>query len=242
MTLDEYLKQGKNSVVREKLINYKVFFEIKLAAARKQADINIYIPEIDKDGYDLVLDDGDIIKPFQLKGSNSSSKTSKWKIQKNLFRPNPINTQLLNYEQSPEGDGVEGGFILVNLKIKENDIETFEFFYTDVFILKAFELGLVRYNNSSYQSKIHNLISELHKGYRNEKVVVSKSQLVKVKSMDHLLALADLPSIYHNQWQSNFKNYLSDKIKNQLADNSKKDLLATLKQLIESKNLIFDIT
>lgn len=235
LSLDQYLKLDKNSVFKEKLVNYRFFYEVKLASARIQNDIRIYIPEIDKDGYDIVLDDGDTIMPFQLKATNNSSKTSKWEVQKNLLRPNPLNCTLLGYEQSPEGDGTEGGFILVSISVNTDTIQSFDYYYTDAYILKAFELGILRYNRNSYEKKIELLIGQLQKGNRREKVVLTKSNLVKVKSVDHLLALADIPSICHNQWQPSFRAYLQNT--DSVLENKRKELVVLLKELIDDKNI-----
>lgn len=235
LSLDQYLKLDKNSVFKEKLVNYRFFYEVKLASARIQNDIRIYIPEIDKDGYDIVLDDGDTIMPFQLKATNNSSKTSKWEVQKNLLRPNPLNCTLLGYEQSPEGDVTEGGFILVSISVNTDTIQSFDYYYTDAYILKAFELGILRYNRNSYEKKIELLIGQLQRGNRREKVVLTKSNLVKVKSVDHLLALADIPSICHNQWQPSFRAYLQNT--DSVLENKRKELVVLLKELIDDKNI-----
>lgn len=229
LSLDQYLKLDKNSVFKEKLVNYRFFYEVKLASARIQNDIRIYIPEIDKDGYDIVLDDGDTIMPFQLKATNNSSKTSKWEVQKNLLRPNPLNCTLLGYEQSPEGDVTEGGFILVSISVNTDTIQSFDYYYTDAYILKAFELGILRYNRNSYEKKIELLIGQLQKGNRREKVVLTKSNLVKVKSVDHLLALADIPSICHNQWQPSFRAYLQNT--DSVLENKRKELVVLLQRI-----------
>lgn len=235
LSLDQYLKLDKNSVFKEKLVNYRFFYEVKLASARIQNDIRIYIPEIDKDGYDIVLDDGDTIMPFQLIATNNSSKTSKWEVQKNLLRPNPLNCTLLGYEQSSEGDGTGGGFILVSISVNTDTIQSFDYYYTDAYILKAFELGILRYNRNSYEKKIELLIGQLQRGNRREKVVLTKSNLVKVKSVDHLLALADIPSICHNQWQPSFRAYLQNT--DSIIENERKDLVVLLKELIDDKNV-----
>lgn len=238
INLDDYLKLSKNSVFKEKLVNYKFFFEVKLASARQQNDIRIYVPEIDKDGYDVVLDDGDNIKPFQLKATNNSSKTSKWEVQKNLLRPNPLNCELLGYEQSPEGEGTEGGFILVSIVVTADDIERFDYYYTDAYIIKAFELGLLRYNNKTYEEKIKQLIAQLHSGSRREKVILNKSKLVKVKSVDNLLALSNVPSITHNQWQLSFRNFIKNKNTNSTITNERQEIVSLLKELIDDKRII----
>lgn len=233
--LDDYLKGHSNSVFREKLTNYRFFYEVKLAAARNESDIRIFIPEIDKDGYDVVLDDGDKIKPFQLKAKNKSSTTSEWEVSKSLLRPHPSNSSCLGFEESPEGEGNEGGFILVELTVNKDTIEAFEYYYTDTYILKAFEIGFLKPINSTYQQNIETLMRELHSGSRREKIKLRKCNLVKVKSVDHLLALADIPSIYHNQWQSSFRSFYMNYTHGKIINNEREDLVDILTPLIDDK-------
>lgn len=226
MILDEYLKADSNTVFREKLVNYRLFYEIKLASARIQSDIRIYSPEVDRDGFDMILESDYLLKPFQIKVKTKSAKTSAWDIQKNLIRPLPENVELLGFEESPEGDGLEGGFILVIIDVKDDEIADFVYYYTDVYILKAFELGIIDLPKYSQQIKFDEVIEDFSRGGRNEKVSISKNHLVKAKSIDHLLAIAGLHSRYNNQFQGVFKNYLKIKIN---------DLDAQNKQIIQEK-------
>ena len=77
MTLDEFLKEERNSVFREKLVNYWFFYQVKLEAAKNKNDIQIFIPEIDRNGFDVILDDLTKLVPYQLKVIQKSSRTQK---------------------------------------------------------------------------------------------------------------------------------------------------------------------
>jgi hypothetical protein len=235
--LDAFLKKPENSVLREKIVNYKFFHEVKLAAAKAQNDIRIFIPEIDKDGYDVILDDGDIVKPFQLKAINGSSTTSEWEIRKKMLRPLPLNAGRLGFEFSPEGTGTEGGFILVSVNIENEDVKDLSYYYTDAYLVKAFEIGLIRFNNKSYEEKIRSFVSSLHRGLGNEKIIVNKSKLIKVKSVEHLLALADLQSIHYNQWQLVFCNYLDNYFANKIIEGQREEVVDLLKAFIDDSRI-----
>lgn len=237
--IEDYLKNENNSVFREKLINYKFFYEIKYSAAKARNDIKIYSPEVDRDGYDVLLDDGDRIVPFQLKTFFSTSKTSSWDIRKNLFRPLHYNCSSLGFEESPEGEGVEGGFILVEIKTKGNEIEDLIYYYTDCYILAAFESGLIRHKNSTYGNNIIQLQKKLKKGSRKEKVKVTSSCLLKVKSVDDILALTDLPSVKQTQWRTSFRNYYKNYLLDKLVTGEKEELIEILKGHLNDKEVKF---
>lgn len=243
MTLEEYLKKDKNSVFREKLVNYKIFYEIKLAAARNKSDINIYIPEIDRDGYDLLLHDKDKIKPFQLKSKIYNSKTSNWLLQKQLLRPFSINVNLLDYEASSISDeGFEGGLILINIKISKEKIEDLNYYYTDCFIISALEKELIKFKNKNTQKSTFQIIKELKKGNRYEKIKITKSIMVEVETVEHLLALSGISSIFQNNWQNDYKNYLINSNPINKKNNNKTfelraSLILKLNKIIKDKRL-----
>lgn len=56
--LAQYLREAANSVGREKTFNYRLYFDLKLAAALGNYHLQVFQPDVDKDGYDLVLEDG----------------------------------------------------------------------------------------------------------------------------------------------------------------------------------------
>jgi hypothetical protein len=242
MTLEEYLKDdNRNSVFREKLINYKFFYEVKYAAAKNRNDINIYIPEVDRDGYDVLLDDGDSIKPFQIKTVVSSAKTTSWKLKKNLLRPKFYNCAKLGFEQSPESTGVEGGFILIEILIDKDEIKSLSYYYTDIFILAAFECGFLKIQNFQNTAKndksIKRLLSKIISGKRTDNVTLTKSNLVKVKSVDDLLALADLNSKTHRQWTSSFLSYYSNYLQKKVVRGEKRELKKIIKKHINDTRI-----
>lgn len=137
INVKSFLLRERNSVIREKLINYNFFYEIKLAGARINNDIQISFPEIDKDGYDIVLDDGERMRVFQLKTILKESKTPNWKIQKQLLRPKYENLDILNSKFIGQNLGFEGGIILIEVEANEETIVSFSYYYCDIFVFKS---------------------------------------------------------------------------------------------------------
>jgi hypothetical protein len=54
-----FLEAKVNSVSRERIFHNKLFFDLKLAAARAGYHLSVFEPEVDRDAFDVFLDDGD---------------------------------------------------------------------------------------------------------------------------------------------------------------------------------------
>lgn len=65
--LQAFLKAKVNSVSRERIFHNKLFFDLKLAAARARYHLSIFEPEVDRDAFDIFLDDGDNERRIQVK-------------------------------------------------------------------------------------------------------------------------------------------------------------------------------
>jgi hypothetical protein len=57
MELSEYFKDSANLVTRERIYFHKIAFDLELAAARKGYHLQLFEPEVDRDGFDIVLND-----------------------------------------------------------------------------------------------------------------------------------------------------------------------------------------
>ena len=65
--LTRFLKAERNSITREVLLRHKFIFDVLLAAARRDYALQIFLGEVDREGFDIVLDDTDAIRKIQLK-------------------------------------------------------------------------------------------------------------------------------------------------------------------------------
>lgn len=54
--LETSLFAPENSHSRGYLVNNQLFFDLKLASAERGCFINLYLPEVDKDGFDIIRD------------------------------------------------------------------------------------------------------------------------------------------------------------------------------------------
>jgi hypothetical protein len=88
------------------LLGHGLVRDLKVAAALRGYDLRIFVPDVDREGYDIVLDDGDDIMKFQVKSIYDSS-TSSWKIQKGLLRPSRNLIKKLRLSPSPSTEGIK---------------------------------------------------------------------------------------------------------------------------------------
>ena len=207
--VNSFLKVRRNTVLREKLVNYRLFYEVKLSSSKIGNDIQISLPEIDKDGYDIVLDDGERLKVLQLKTRLKKSKTNLWNVQKQLLRPKYENLTLLGFEAIGQNLGFEGGIVLIEIDADEKSINNFSYYYCDIYILRAIELGLISVKSKSCFLSVSKVIKNLKsdgKFNRHEKISIPFSGFVKAKDVDSLLALADMLTIKEDfrRWKDSF--------------------------------------
>jgi hypothetical protein len=237
MSLLGYLKDGGNSLTREKLANYRFFYEVKVASARNDSDIQISLPEIDKDGYDVVLDDGDEIRLLQLKTALSESTTAQWDIQKQLLRPDRFYAERLGFELSPQGVGLMGGVVLISIGVnRQNEtISDFHYSYCDIFTLKACELSLFSYKSQASNLAVIRLLRSLSAGRRHDSITLTRSAFVKVHTIEHLLSIANLANRSDNQWRIALDKFLF----NQDSSDVRDEVRGRLQALIQDDRIRF---
>jgi hypothetical protein len=183
--LEHYLFDASNSHAKESLINNKLLFDLKLAAANRGYFLNVYLPEVDKDGFDMIFDDQDVVVKTQLKTVMKKAGTSNWKIHKRILRPELNMIEKLGFEPSPYGEGVGGGVIVIQVDAsKELSVK---YFYTDVLILCAFRDELINTKRPPNRKVINNLFQELYTGIGREKIKVPKSLFLEARSPEALL-------------------------------------------------------
>ncbi|MDE2388711.1 MAG: hypothetical protein KGN35_06460 [Betaproteobacteria bacterium] len=198
--LKKFLKDAKNMHAREVILLHRFLYDIKLEAARNSYYLNSYFDDIDHDGFDVIFDDQDYIKKIQLKSVVGKS-TKSWSIHKKLLRPSRYLLSILGFECSPIGEGTEGGVILIEFQEKNEDLEIF-YYYTDVFVLLAFECKIIRRKHNKSQKAVIDCLAKLRQGLGSEMMSVPKAAFIKSKNIDSLMSLMGL----HNNAQSSWKD------------------------------------
>lgn len=190
--LREFLAAAENTITRERMYFNRLFFELKLAGARQNYALTVFEPEVDRDGFDVILDDHDNVKRLQLKTLVEEATTAGWKLHKRLLRPNFAVGEQAGW--APMSCGLGGGLLVIDISL-EDPASPFTYRYTDWCVLSAIAEGLVvrsgnggqKFRNDAYQ-----LLSNLAQGRGSERIAVPQRFLLKPKTTDHLLALAGL--------------------------------------------------
>lgn len=196
-----FLKAPENSVTRERLLFHKLSFDMYCAAARRGYALVVFTPEVDREGYDLVLDDGDNECRIQLKSILASSKAGIWKTRKRFLRPLLRNAEWFGFDLSPEGVGLGGGLVLMEC---EEDLGI-TYHYTDLLILAALSHGWIPGKAPVRQQRTagsprtpgeqaSDIITKLRVGSGEERVDLPIGVFVTAKGIDQLLPLIGLHS------------------------------------------------
>ncbi len=196
--LHEFLADPTNSVTREKLIYHHFYYDLKIAAARAGYALTLYEPDVDRDGYDVVVDDGEHIRFIQLKTVLKSSKTSRWMVQRKLLR---INEDLDEFGCNEPYLGLGGAVVLIEMDSLAPE-PNFSFYITDHNLLGM--LGsLFGYNSRSSKAPMElgkrrqlalSTQKDIQEGERWGKLKIRKSIFLKARNADSLLALLGLYS------------------------------------------------
>lgn len=190
--LEKFLFAAKNSHAKESLVNNRLLFDLKLAAANRGYFLNAYAPEVDQDGFDVIFDDQDRLAKIQLKTVMKGASTATWKIHKRLLRPTLHTHHEFGFEASSEGCGYEGGIVL--MEVDASSDFSIRYFYTDITILCAFRDNLLRVKKPPRTNVIECVFRHINKGIGTEKVDVPKSMFLEANDPTDLLALMGLHS------------------------------------------------
>jgi hypothetical protein len=189
--LRQWMCSPANLHAREAILMHRLSFDIQLAAARRGYYLNTYYDDVDHDGFDLIFDDQDTVKKTQVKTVEAQAATGQWEIHKRILRPSFEHLDKLGFESSPEGEGVEGGFLLMQFDTAVPGIGV-KYFYTDLYVRLAFECDVIRRRHAARQTAVEDCLSALQRGLGHERVVVPWAMMLQATGPDELLALSGL--------------------------------------------------
>lgn len=209
--LTEFLNAPENSVTRERLFFHRLCFDMYTAAAKRGYPLVVFSPEVDREGYDLVVDDGDNECRIQLKSRLVSSQTRIWKTWKRFLRPSLRDSGWFGFERSPEGVGLGGGVVIIEGNTRGDDFQI-TYHFTDLLILAALECGWIPgkapARSQPRRRAPHNpgeqatdIIRQLRFGLGHERLHLPIGVFVKAKGIDELLALIGLHSSIHTNFR-----------------------------------------
>lgn len=201
MRLKKFLNAPANTVTRERMFFNKLYFDLKLAAARAEYHLSVFEPEVDRDKFDVLLDDGDNERRIQLKALTKSSGTKRWSSTKRFLRPDLKIGSKLNVP--PADCGIGGGFILIEIDDASEEAPV-SYYFTDRSIIYALEAGLLREANSpptrrgkppqDRRKLAQTFLNDLASGEGKDAIELHKRLFIRIKSADALLAIAGFHS------------------------------------------------
>jgi len=106
--LTEFLSNYRFSRSREYLLTTRLIHDLSVAAVAGGYDLLTYLPTVDSDGFDVILDDRDRLVPVQLKSVVEGGKAGSWMVHRKLLRPQPGEEDTYGFEPSPTGRGRGG--------------------------------------------------------------------------------------------------------------------------------------
>lgn len=196
MTLKAFLSEPINSVTRERIFFNRLYYDLKLAAARRGYALTVFEPEVDRESYDIVLDDGDVERRFQLKTRMADSKTKTWEVTRRFIRPHDLYGDRLNL--APADCGFGGGIVLIEINADKPE-PTVSYSYTDWFIVQALEMRL--WSEAVMppkkkgpapdlrQATALKALKAIYQGSARDSVWLERRLFVRANSADSLLAL-----------------------------------------------------
>ena len=221
-TKKHFLDEPKNSVTRERIFLSRLEFDVRIAASRVCCPLSWALADVDREGFDITLDDQDCQRKLQVKTVSPHAPTQQWRVFKHFLRPTIEFCDHMAFEISPEGVGLGGGVVL--MRITDLDKGTVEYSYTDLFVIAAFASQLVireqgkkrRGPTVTPQSQASQLLKKLSRNqdpehdndakYDHTRVTIPDGLFLHAKSPDHLLAFAMLHNRADNSysWPANF--------------------------------------
>jgi hypothetical protein len=185
---------------REQILMHRLFLDIQTAAATRGYYLNTYFDAVDHDGFDVIFDDQDYIKKIQVKSVQQKGATGAWEIHKRMLRPSFQWLDMLGFESSPEGEGSEGGVVLIEFSDDSGEIRA-NYYYTDVFVLLLFYCDVIKRKKKNSQKAIEDIYKPWRRGIGSERVRVPKAAFLKAKDASSLLSLMGLHSSSQYAWK-----------------------------------------
>ena len=180
-----FLQREENSVTREKLYFHKFALDLHFAAATKGYPLQILPPDVDRYGFDVVLNDQDFERHIQTKTFLPDSTTDDWSIRKGFLRPSMSFVSL-------ETAGLGGGIVVIQILPSCSEVV---YHYADYLTLLAMKEKLVKGHKSSVATRI---LKRLLKGSARDEVTLAFGVFLRAKTVNGLLGLMGL----HNSLES----------------------------------------
>jgi hypothetical protein len=201
-----FLSDSDRSISREYILTTRLIHDLTVAAVERGYDLLVYLPTVDSDGFDVILDDRDRLVPIQVKSIVEGGRARRWKIRRTLIRPEPKAAELYGFEPSPTGVGRGGGVILITASAEGEAKIDVRYAYTDIDVLSAMWLDIIP-RSAAQKARLRRLRAELE-SEPGGSVALPRSAFLPAGSPEHLLCLCGLHSRLDQPWRLQLRNLL----------------------------------
>jgi hypothetical protein len=187
----KYLKS--HSLVQEDLLNHKLFYDLKLAAAQRHYHLRILREPVDFEGHDILIDDGHVTGKYQVK-SALLSKTASWRVQCHMLYPTTREAADLNLTNPLLASNVYRGIILIDVSALEP--VTCSYHFTDFFVISAIAHRLINkpaHVVRSAENVLGDLLRRRHLS-PGDRILIRKGLFISPSSPMNLLTLCGFDS------------------------------------------------
>lgn len=200
--LKNFFQAPVNQTSRERIFFHRLAFDLKIAAANAGYHLHIYEPDVDRDGFDIIVEDEDFTRQLQTKAVLSSVGTAQWYVVAGFLWPDLQTIE--DYGCSPVKAGRGGGVILIEINDDNGDAEVV-YSYTDYTIIEAISQGfLVQIPKTKSgrgrpskpaRLEASELIKALWDSSRHKNVAISRKLFLRLSGAEQLLGLIGMQSL-----------------------------------------------
>jgi|TARA_R110001599_G_scaffold222066_1_gene420955 hypothetical protein len=198
--LEKFFKSPANTTTRERIFFNRLSFDLMIAAARVGYHLHIYEPNVDRDGFDIIVEDEDSTRQLQTKAVLRGVGTNLWDIKANLLRANAEDQDFYGIDPCLAGRG--GGVVLIEIDGSTADGDVV-YSYTDYDIITAIAEGYLHQvfppkrrgpTPKPARQEANEVLSQVWNIDRNETISLSRRLFVRLTTTDQLLAIVGMNS------------------------------------------------
>lgn len=198
--LAQFLRKPVNSVSREVMLSHRVALDLKVASAHSHFDLRVYRPDVDRDGFDMLLEQRSIARVLQLKSIMRGAKTRAWKVRTHLLHPSRNRSERLGFTlpRIGLGDGLDGAVLLIDCDVEGEELHVgYRFF--DLAVAAAHASGQTK-ANAKLQDEAWQLIRTLRRMRGDGTVDLPSRLFLKVPSAEGVLAMLGMRTRHRGSW------------------------------------------
>mgnify|MGYP003581877725 CR=1 FL=1 len=204
MQQTNFFTEPKNTRTREYMLTCKLQSDLLNAAGNRGYPLQIYLPTVDRDGFDIIFSDKQTLAPIQLK--STITKRSDWKIHRKFFRPRYQDFGAYSLFSSSHESGTGGGVILIDIE-EENGILSAKYAYSDYLIIRLISSGRFNFSQrriNSAKTALLDMTDSIDGSF-----TLKRPCFLGAPTPDHLLSLMGLASNVQKSWRNEWLEYLS---------------------------------